>query len=113
MLAPPLFFSAVRSMFAGEDNARQAEAMASVQGRVREWIRARFGLGPDSAVLVAELKCAIPGCPPLETALAFWTADGVRHQFKLLKPVIDVSERDIAWLIGDLAQEDTQYWDCC
>ncbi|MEY4879052.1 MAG: hypothetical protein RJB62_521 [Pseudomonadota bacterium] len=113
MLVPPLFFSTVRIMFAGEDNPRGAEALAAMQERVRQWIRARFGLGADNAVLVAELKCAIPGCPPLETALAFWTANGIRHQFKLLKPVFDVTERDIDWLIGDLAREDTQYWDCC
>ncbi len=96
-------------MLRGENNSGQASA----QIRVMEWTRARFGLKQDSAVLVAELRCTIAGCPPLETALAFWTADGVRRQFKVQKPVTEVSRSDIDWLIGDLDAEDTNYWDCC
>jgi len=80
---------------------------------VRGWIRARFGLDEDNAILVAELKCVIPGCPPIETALAFWTSHDVRHQFKILKPLSEVLPSDIAWLIGDLGEEETNYWDCC
>ena len=80
---------------------------------VREWIRARFGLGDDNAVLVAELECSVQGCPPLETVLAFWTADNIRHQFKLLKPVTEIVPSDLAWLIGDLKDQETNYWDCC
>ena len=64
----------------------QAQALE----RVREWIRARFGLGQDNAILVAELNCGVQGCPPLETAPS-----------------------DLAWLIGDLDDQETNYWDCC
>ena len=41
--------------------------------RVREWVRARFALGEDTAILVAEVACAVPGCPPIETVIAFWS----------------------------------------
>jgi hypothetical protein len=51
-------------------------------------------------VLVAEVACRLPGCPPLETVVAFWTEDERRHQFKLYKPVADVVYDDIGWLIG-------------
>lgn len=81
--------------------------------RVREWMRARFCLAKDSAILVAELKCSVQGCPPLETALAFWSADEARYQFKLLKPVAEIVPSDIAWLIGELNDQETSYWDCC
>jgi nitrate reductase delta subunit len=91
----------------------QVQSEAQVYERVREWTRARFGLGKDNAILVAELKCSVQGCPPLETALAFWTADDTRHQFKLLKPVAEIVPGDIAWLIGDLSDQETNYWDCC
>ena len=56
--------------------------------RVREWVRARFSLG-EGAILVAEVACAVPGCPPIETVIAFWS-DERRHHFKVFKPVADV-----------------------
>lgn len=99
----------------GMSDTERVEARVEAQAheRVREWIRARFGLGEDNAILVAELKCSVQGCPPIETALAFWTADDTRHQFKLLKPVIEILPGDLAWLIGDLDDQETDYWDCC
>ena len=47
--------------------------------RVREWTRARFALGEDTAILVAEVACAVPGCPPLETVVAFWSDERLGH----------------------------------
>lgn len=97
------------------DDARRDLSSTGVQSyeRVREWTRARFGLAKDAAILVAELKCSVEACPPLETALAFWSADNTRYQFKLLKPVSEVMPGDLAWLIGELGDQQTDYWDCC
>lgn len=83
--------------------------------RVREWTRARFGLGAEDAVLVAEMACALPGCPPLETVIAFWTADARRHHFKVFKPVSEVLPDDLplAWLKDALAVADGFECDCC
>lgn len=93
---------------------RESEAgRAAAHERVREWTRARFDLAEDRAILVAELRCSIEGCPPLETALAFWDAADTRYQFKVLKPVTEVTSTDIAWLIGNLNDQNTNYWDCC
>jgi hypothetical protein len=80
---------------------------------IAERVRRRFSLKEDRAVLVAELRCALANCPPLETALAFWDDSDTRYQFKILKPLAEVRETDIAWLIGDLKDQDTNYWDCC
>lgn len=67
--------------------------------RVREWTRGRFKLPEDAAVLVSQVACALPGCPPLETVVVFWT-EKRRHQFKLFKPVEQVVLDDLppAWL---------------
>jgi len=62
--------------------------------RVTEWTRERFKLPQDAAILVSEVSCALPGCPPLETVVAFWTKNG-RHQFKLFKPVEEVVPDDL------------------
>ena len=33
--------------------------------RVREWARGQFRLPEDTAILVAEVACALPGWPPI------------------------------------------------
>jgi hypothetical protein len=62
--------------------------------RVRDWTRTRFALAEDSTLMVSEVTCAVPGCPPIETHIVFWTELG-RHHFKIFKPVTDVVEDDL------------------
>ncbi len=81
--------------------------------RVREWTRQRFAL-EDTAILVAEIACAVPGCPPLETVIAFWSG-GRRHHTKVFKPVRGVIEDDLppSWMKDALAVPDDFECDCC
>src|SRR5436189_5599457 len=58
-------------------------AQSAAIERVRGWARERFALPEEAAVMVAQIACNMPGCPPLETVVAFWTANATRHQFKL------------------------------
>jgi hypothetical protein len=62
--------------------------------RVRAWTRGRFTLADDETVMVSEVACGVPGCPPVETHVVFWTARG-RHHFKVFKPLADVAEDDL------------------
>jgi hypothetical protein len=93
--------------------ARNSPAHARALDRVRIWTRERFKLGDDVPIVVAEIACGLPGCPPLETVVAFWTADDRRHQFKLFKPVQEVARDDLpfAWLMDSLAA--SEICDCC
>src|SRR3954465_5133682 len=81
--------------------------------RVREWVRERFALG-EGAILVAEVACAVPGCPPIETVIAFWS-DERRHHFKIFKPVAEVTDDDLPpyWLKGALAVSYDFQCECC
>ena len=83
-------------------------------GRVREWTRARFGLPEEAAILVAEVACAVPGCPPLETVIAFWSGER-RHHTKVFKPVREIVEDDLppSWMKDALAVSDDFECDCC
>ena len=83
--------------------------------RVRAWTRARFALPDDAAILVTEVACLVPGCPPVETVVAFWTGDDTRHHFKIFKPVAEIVEDDLpyAWLKEALAVPEGFECDCC
>ena len=93
--------------------AKKSPEHTAALDRVREWVRARFALG-DAAILVAEVACVVPGCPPIETVIAFWSAER-RHHFKLFKPVAEVTESDLppAWYKSALAVPDDFWCECC
>jgi hypothetical protein len=82
--------------------------------RVRDWTRTRFALGDDETIMVSEVVCGVPGCPPIETHLVFWTAAG-RHHFKIFKPLTDVVEDDLppAFMKNALIALEGIDCDCC
>lgn len=65
--------------------------------------------------MVAEVACTVPGCPPLETVIAFWTDGDRRHHFKVFKPLAEVAEDDLppAWLKNGLADIEGVDCSCC
>ena len=82
--------------------------------RVREWTRQRFALSEQTTILVSELACALPGCPPLETVIAFWDGEQ-RYHFKVFKPVVEITCEDLpfAWQKESLAVSADFVCDCC
>jgi hypothetical protein len=82
--------------------------------RVREWTRTRFALTENETVMVSELACSVPGCPPIETHVVFWTAAG-RHHFKVFKPLAQVSEDELppAFMKNALVAPEGFNCDCC
>jgi nitrate reductase delta subunit len=67
------------------------------------------------SILVSEVSCALPGCPPRETVVAFWTETERRHQFKLFKPAAEVVIDDLPprWLKDALAAIEGLGCECC
>jgi hypothetical protein len=94
---------------------RNSPAHLQALDRVREWTRERFKLPAEATVMVAEIACTVPGCPPIDTVVAFWSNDETRHQFKIFKPVEEVVQGDLpyAWLKDSLAVPHGADCDCC
>jgi nitrate reductase delta subunit len=95
-------------------DAPSGEQAAAIE-RVAGWTRERFKLTAADVVTVAEVACALPGCPPLETVVAFWTGPDKRHHFKLFKPVAEIAYDDLpfAWLKDTLLVPDGFGCECC
>jgi nitrate reductase molybdenum cofactor assembly chaperone NarJ/NarW len=86
----------------------------SALDRVHEWTRARFKLTDDETVMVSEIACSVPGCPPIETHVVFWTGAG-RHHFKIFKPLAEAREDDLppAFMKNALVALEGADQECC
>jgi len=97
------------------DALRKGTEFFEARARVRDWTRERFALDPDDAIAVSEIEATLPGCPPRETVIEFRTGDGMRHHFKVFKPLAAVVPEDLppAWMKGALGMPDGIECDCC
>jgi len=84
-------------------------------GRVKDWTRERFALEEGEIVMVSEVASKLPGCPPLQTAVSFWTGESLRHHFTVFKRVEEIEEADIppAFMKPALALSDGIACACC
>jgi len=48
---------------------------------VKRWTADAFQLTEDTTVMVTELRCTEPGCPPLETVIALFHPQTGTRQF--------------------------------
>ncbi len=100
---------------AGPGASRKGGAHVEALERIRHWTRERFALGEGDTIMVAEVDRTLPGFPPRETQVGFWTADGTRHHFKVFKPVEGVVDEDLppSWLKDSLALSEGVECACC
>lgn len=83
--------------------------------RLKQWTRARFGLAGEALIVVTELEKAQPGFPPLQTVVAFWSADSRHYHFSIFKPLEEVVEEDLppSWYKEALAVTPGIDCGCC
>lgn len=75
------------------------QADPAVVVRIKQWVSEVFQPTVETTVMVTELRCSEPGCPPLETVIALLLPGQPPHQLKIHKAIMDVTEQDIANLI--------------
>lgn len=94
---------------------QQQMAQPSATERIKTWVRERFDLPSDAVIMVAEIQCQVPGCPPVETGIAFWDQKGTRYRIKIFKPEREVTADDlpVKWLLPALEDYGDLGCDCC
>jgi nitrate reductase delta subunit len=91
------------------------QSRAAAASRVKRWTRERFALDPACAILVTELEGGPPGFPPLQTVVAFWTAEQRHYHFRVFKPLEQVAQDDLppSWYREALAVTPGVDCGCC
>jgi hypothetical protein len=79
------------SLFGPRHDAQRSAALRAL----KELARPLFEAGEDDAIVVTELQCTEPGCPPVETVVALLRAGAEPRQVKVHKPAIEVTEEDL------------------
>lgn len=67
----------------------------AVSARICAWARELWAVPDEGTVFVTELRCAEPGCPPVETVVVISPRAGVTFQRKVHKAAVDVIDIDL------------------
>lgn len=63
--------------------------------RIKAWTRQAFHLGDETTLMVTELECREPGCPPVETVIAVLDGPGRTRRFKVHKAAGEMDRQDV------------------
>jgi len=74
---------------------RTDETRSAAIRAIKQMARSLFDAADDDVIVVSELQCTEPGCPPLETIVALLRSGAEPRQVKLHKAAVDVSEQDL------------------
>ncbi|MBM4257193.1 MAG: hypothetical protein FJ147_14995 [Deltaproteobacteria bacterium] len=65
---------------------------------VKHWVQESLALPPETTILITELTCTEPGCPPLETVIALLRGPGDNVQEKIHRSIAEVTKEEIETL---------------
>jgi hypothetical protein len=73
---------------------------------VKDWVRAASGVGEDVTIMVSELSCSEPGCPPYEVVMAVLRPGQPPIQRKLHQRLMELSREDVSalWAPGAMPE---------
>ena len=74
--------------------------------RVRGWVREALGLAEHERVVVTELACSEPGCPPLETVIAVFPESGPAFQRKVHRALAELTRHEVTALVASASNEE-------
>jgi hypothetical protein len=76
--------------------SRPGPAQPSPQLReLKETVRTLLGLDDDTAVMIRQLTCTEPGCPPVETVVVVLPMDGEARRWTLHQPAEQITPDDL------------------
>lgn len=86
---------------------RSASVQAKKGRQIKDFIRQALMLDEDTVVLVTELQCSEPGCPPLETVIAILGLHGQKCQKKIHQPLLEVTDEHLQKVCDSFRSDST------
>lgn len=74
-----------------DDNAHLAR-------QVKTWVAEALHTDEETTLLVTEMRCTTPDCPPIRTVIALMMAEQPIRQYKIHKPLAAITPEDITAL---------------
>lgn len=68
--------------------------------RIQAWVRAVFHLNDETTVMVTEVACREPACPPIKTVIAVLKGPGDTRQDKIHKAADEIGRSDLKEVVG-------------
>jgi hypothetical protein len=75
----------------GDPFARFIEVSPYTLDQIRYWLRQNFGMPKDTAIVIKEVPCVKPACPPVETAIIAMQKNAPPRLFKVQKPINEIT----------------------
>jgi hypothetical protein len=72
---------------------------AAAARRIKEWAREILPPDEEVTILVSELACSEPGCPPIETVIALFRGRESAVKHTVHRPSAEVTREDVERLL--------------
>jgi hypothetical protein len=66
---------------------------------IKQWTRDIFSLSEEAVIMVSELQCHEPDCPPIETVIAIMQTGVPQRTFKIHKPIDQIGQSELEELL--------------
>jgi hypothetical protein len=76
-------------------NLNPKPSTAAIRQKLETFVRSRWACHEDDHVLIQELNCMEPDCPPKETMIAIFSDGKQPIQFRIHKALSDVEWSDL------------------
>src|SRR5262249_19381249 len=75
----------------GDPFAQFVEVSPYALEQIRYWLRQNFAMPKDTAIVIKEVPCVKPACPPVETAIMAMQKNAPPRLFKVQKPINEIT----------------------
>jgi hypothetical protein len=76
-------------------NLFSAKPKSNNSGLIKDWTRTVLNLDDEAIVMVSELQCHEPDCPPIETVIAVMETGKEKQMFKIHKAIDELTEAEV------------------
>jgi G3E family GTPase len=86
-----LFTAGEASSVSPDPFGRNVEVSPFTLDQIRYWMRQNFGFPKDAPIVIKEVPCVKPGCPPIETAIMAILKNEPPRLFKIQRTINDIT----------------------